>query len=97
MVNPSHEADTGVVVALLERMRTQRLPRLLDIKARVDAGATLDQGDIDFLGQVFHDANDVKPLLDRHPELNEIAGRLAHLYREITQRALANEGGTDAT
>jgi hypothetical protein len=94
MSDMDKDTDTGVIVTLLERMRTQRLPRALDIKEKVDRGEKLDEYDIDFLEQVFADASDLKPLWDRHPEVQEIAGRVVHLYHEITAKALQNEGGT---
>jgi hypothetical protein len=93
MTDSENADDAGVIVTLLDRLSTQRLPRVLAIKEKVDAGGTLDDYDIDFLGQVFEDANGIKALWDRHPELHEIGGRLIHLYREITERALANETG----
>jgi hypothetical protein len=85
--------EDALVVAVLERMRTQRLPRALDIKAKVDSGGTLDEFDIEFLGQVFADAGECKKVFDRHPELREIGAQLSHIYHHITERALANETG----
>jgi len=86
-------SEDGLLVVLLDRMRTQRLPRILDIKAKVDAGGALNQSDIDFLNEVFDDSNNNKAIWDRHPEFHDIAARMVSLYREITARALANEGG----
>ncbi|WP_295454368.1 hypothetical protein [uncultured Thiodictyon sp.] len=97
MTDQTAQTDSGVIVALLERMRTQRLPRLLDLKAKVDAGGALDSFDIDFLNEVFTSARELKPLWDRHPEYNQIATQLISLYHEITERALANETGTTPT
>ncbi len=93
MTANEHGSEDGLIVVLLDRMRTQRLPRILGIKTKVDAGGTLNQSDIDFLSEVFDDSNNNKAILDRHPELHDIAAQMVSLYREITARALANEGG----
>jgi hypothetical protein len=97
MIDKTAQDDIGLIVTLLDRMRTQRLPRALDLKAKVDAGGTLDSFDIDYLHAVFADANSLRPLWDRHPELNDIAGQLIALYHDITERALANEAGANQT
>ena len=97
MTDQAAQDDTGLIVALLERLRTQRLPRVLDLKAKVDAGGTLNDFDLEFLREVFADSNNLRPMWERHPEFNQIAGQLTHLYHEITARALANESGTTPT
>ncbi|AUB81169.1 hypothetical protein [Candidatus Thiodictyon syntrophicum] len=97
MTDQTARDDTGLIVTLLERLRKQRLPRVLDLKAKVDAGGTLDSFDFDFLHEVFADANRLRPLWERHPEFNDIAGQLIRIYREITERALANETGANET
>jgi hypothetical protein len=84
-------ADTGTIVALLHRLRTQRLPRALGIKAKVDAGNKLDDYDLAFLHEMAQDTGYIKPIFDRHPEYREISGRMIHLYYLISTRALANE------
>ncbi len=90
MKTPSQ--DQGVIQALLERLNNQRLPRLLAIKAQVDAGQTLADQDLAFLHEVLADADRVKPVIDRHPEYQGLVARVMHLYAEITKKALENEG-----
>jgi hypothetical protein len=83
--------DTGVATVIFERLEKERLPRAIDLKAKVDAGGRLDDLDIAFLERVFADSEDLKPLLDRHPEYNELASRMMRLYQEITAKGLENE------
>lgn len=83
--------DQGVIAALLERFQEFRLPRLLRLKEKVDQGAKLGDEDLDFLKRVFADAEEVKHLVAKHPELQELAGRAVRLYQEITAQALKNE------
>ena len=85
------ESELALIVTLLDRLRTQRLPRALDIKKKVDAGGTLDQFDIAFLEEIFQDATYTRATADTHPEFQAIVARITHLYHEITEKALANE------
>ena len=83
--------DKGVMMALLQRMEQQRLPRILAIREKVDRGEKLEDFDISFLKTVFDDAIKVKPLLDRHPEYHLLVTDIVNLYSEITSKALDNE------
>ena len=47
--------DLGMAMVVLERLEKERLPRALDLKAKVDAGECLDDMDIAFLERVFAD------------------------------------------
>jgi len=88
--------DTGVILALIERFETQRLPRAQALKAKVDRGDVLSDQDLAFLNQVLEDAQHVKPLVHKHPEWQPLVARAVELYKEITARALANEKAAGA-
>ena len=85
--------DAGVIQVLAERLEKQRLPRALAMRERVEAGEVLGEEDIAFLEEVFKDAKELGPLLDKHPEWQELAARMAGLYEDITAKALENEKG----
>ncbi len=85
------QQDAGMLAVLIERFETQRLPRALDLKEKVDKGGRLDDFDLAFLEDVFSDSQEIQPLIERHPEHQKIAAKMMGLYREITEKALANE------
>lgn len=82
--------DTGTIEALLQRFNDFRLPRLLELKARTDAGEVLTDYDLDFLERVLDDARSNDGIAGRHPELQSLVAKAIALYHEITSRALAN-------
>ena len=89
MTEPSQ--DAGVIQALMERLNTQRLPRALELKDKVDAGELLDDHDLHFLEQVFHDARTIQPQVERHPEYQPLVVRVIRIYKEIMDKAMQNE------
>jgi hypothetical protein len=89
MKDQSH--DQGVIQVLVERLNTQRLPRALDLKKRVDAGEALGDNDLKFLEDVFRDAEAIKPLANRNQEYQQLFANVIHLYKEIMEKAVENE------
>lgn len=85
--------EDGTITVLLQRMVNQRLPRALELKKFVDGGGCLSELDIQFLERVFNDAGKASQHihLKDHPELAELASKMAGLYEEITAKALENE------
>jgi hypothetical protein len=75
---------------LLDRLNA-RLPRMLELQRRVEAGAKLEEGEFEFLKDLVEDANLSHQYVARHPDLQPLAGRLVSLYGEIVAKALENE------
>ncbi|MDH3609749.1 MAG: hypothetical protein OEQ24_10980 [Gammaproteobacteria bacterium] len=85
------EKDQGVIFALLERFEAQRLPRMLEIKQRVDAGELLTNTDLEFLKETNQDARKSEPFAERNSEWQELYAKAVHLHEDIVQKALENE------
>lgn len=83
--------EQGIAAALLEQFEQVRLPRALDIKAKVDRGESLDDYDIAFLNEVMEDAEDIKRQVDARPDLQPLYARAVALYHDITTKALENQ------
>jgi len=87
-----YSEEIGGITIVLQRMETQRLPRALKLKDKVDSGERLSDADLAFLKEVFADTNRIdKGLIDRHPEYHSLVTRVLSLYTEITEKALENE------
>jgi len=88
MTNPG--GDAGTIQVLLERMTTQRLPRALRMREKVERGEVLDDYDLKFLSRVFEDAGQAQKLASDNPEFQSLLNRLIDLYHYITKKALEN-------
>jgi hypothetical protein len=86
--------DAGTIQVLLDRLNKERLPRTLDLKAKVDNGRALDDYDIQYLKSVLEDGRQALALANKHPEFNPLVTRLIDLYAEITRKGLENEQKT---
>ena len=85
----------GVKEALIERFERQRLPRILALKAQVDQGSRLSNADLGYLEEVLDDARQNAHIIAELPSCQGLYAQVMHLYREITERALANEQSRD--
>ena len=89
MNNPTQ--DAGIIQTLLDRFNTQRWPMMLALKEKVDQGETLSEYDISKLDEFFADIKSMQPLIERHPECQDLVSRIQHLYKEILDKAMENE------
>lgn len=85
------DEEKGIALALLKRLVDQRLPRLLEMKTRVDRGELLSEFDIDFLEGALADASHNHLRAAQFSEHAEIIGKVAELYQQITSKALENQ------
>ena len=83
--------DLGTMITILERFTKQTLPKVLEIKKKADSSEVLSDRDIDFLKLLPERFNEVKPLVERNPEYQELYAQAVHLYKNITEQALLNE------
>lgn len=83
--------DTGIIQAILECFQKQRLPRVMEIKQKLDRGDTLNEFDIEYLSEAIHDNCGFIPYLGRHPEYESLVAKVIHYYKAITDEALSNE------
>ena len=89
MVNSSQQE--GMMVTLTQRFERQRLPRIMAIKEYVDQGRTLSDYDREFLEVVMRDARTNIRHVEDIPECRHLFMQLVHLYKQIIDRAMANE------
>lgn len=83
--------DAALIQVLVDRLEKIRLPIALELKDKVDQGELLTDREIEYLEKVLGDVEQIKPLIDRHPEWQELVARVAGLYNDITTKALENE------
>jgi hypothetical protein len=86
-----HKQQEGMMVALMQRFKSQRLPRIMEIKEHVDQGYRLSEYDRLFLDEAMHDAQRNIRHVEEIPECQHLFIQLAHLYKQIMDKAYDNE------
>jgi hypothetical protein len=81
----------GMMVTLVQRFKVQRLPRIMEIKNHVEQGHRLSESDRIFLEDVMHDAQRNIHHVEDIPECQHLFIQLAHLYKQIMDKAFDNE------
>ncbi len=85
------DKDKGIILTLLERFNTQRLPIAQVLKKKVDSGELLDESEHQQLYRVEEDLNKVRALIERNPEFKGLAAEIINLWTEIIQKEIENQ------
>ena len=85
-----HEEDAGILAAVVTRLNHHRLPRLLDLQAKVTRGEAVNDLDLQFLERVLEDARALYPLVERNPEAQPLYTRVMALHAAILDDAVRN-------
>ena len=83
--------DKGVAQVLMVRLESQRLPRALKLKEKVDRGERLSEFDIQFLKRAMQEGQQARTLAAKLPQYQDVVNRMAALYDEITRKGAENE------
>lgn len=83
--------ELGSVEVVLLGFNRHQLPRLLDIKSRVDSGDLLNEFELVFLESALQEVRDSQHFADYHPEYKLLISEVANLYKHITQKAIENQ------
>lgn len=82
--------DTGIILVVLQNLEKQCLPRVVEIKQRLDDGAILNEFEIEYLSCALHNTQSFMPYLGRHPEYEPLFSKVIHYYKSVTDEALDN-------
>lgn len=89
--------DDGVIVVMMEQFERSWLPRALALKTKVDQGGKLDNAEITHLLTVLSDFQDIRKQVDARPDLQVMFAQAVSVYESISNRALQNETGGNAS
>ena len=87
------DKDTLIITAALKRFNEFRFPRIQSLKKKVDGGEVLNEMDLTFLRRVFDSAEDLDPIIQRHPEYISLRDKAASICEAILKKSEENETG----
>ncbi|MCW8879146.1 MAG: hypothetical protein OQK04_19435 [Kangiellaceae bacterium] len=85
------DQDIGVIKELLDRFNHQHLPRVLEIKSRLEEGKSLRQSDTNFLLLVASDSLTMRGLIERNPTYKPLATKILIFFHQVIATALENQ------
>jgi hypothetical protein len=85
----------GITTVTLKRFESEVLPRLLELKNKVDQGELINERDIDFLKNFLKRLAQDKYGVDQHPEWQSFYAQLVDLSNEIIAKGVENEGRSE--
>jgi hypothetical protein len=83
--------DQSICTVIVKRLVEERLPMIELLKAKVDQGEVLNDYDMMILKEAIADRQRNAELVKRNPQYLDLASRVAHLYKEIMDKAVENE------
>lgn len=83
--------ELGTIEAVLIEFNRHQMPRLLDIKTRLDRGEILDEFEIIFLQATLQEVQQCEYFVQQHPDFTVLLSEVASLYTYITRHAAENE------
>ncbi|WP_096085912.1 hypothetical protein [Agaribacterium haliotis] len=96
-MSPSQLRNELTAQAIVKRFNHQRLPRLNELRDRVERGERLGEFDIRFLSEVLHDASQFHASANAAPAYKDLIVKAIELYHHITEKALENESRRSST
>jgi hypothetical protein len=89
-------ADRGIIYVVLEHFGRHLYPRALDIEKQLAAGERLSDSQLAHVADVLDGIRQLRPLIERHSEHNDLVAGVVSTYAGIAKRALQNEGAPAA-
>ena len=82
--------EERIFTVFLQNFDRHYMPTLIELKAKVERGETLEQSELLFLEQVFNATHVILPKIIVNPEYRKVFVAATNLFNEITELALKN-------